>query len=270
MILAMNGPNANALFLKKISPIAKKPWLFLYSKFLSSGCIGYYIKENEWQTRIFLHNYFALLNDGLFPAHWEIVFFSRDGKKQTKLNGVFSGSETAIIDLKDVSGLDNYGVTWVKINMNSKTVASSEAYSSVFFSEYYVPNTKKSVIAHSLSGTFKASHHNFSHTGTSFITPKGFTSHLYIANSCNFHAWGHSACGDCSITFINHRGQKLGAFVKNIPAHGCQRLDLQAMVSGLMEHFEDKPYVMEVSGKNLLAIPFLFQTNGTVVLAEHL
>lgn len=266
----MNGHNANVLFLEKIFPIAKKPWLFLYDKILSSGCIGYYIKENGWQTRLFLHNYFALLNDGLFPVKWDVVFFSKSGKVQKKLSGTFSGPETVIIDLKDIDGLDNYGVTWVKLSMNSKKLLPSEAYSSVFFSEYYVPDTKTSVIAHSLSGTFKASHHTFSHTGTSFITPSGFKPYLYIANSCNFHAFRHAPCGDCLITFVNHRGQKITTSVHNMAQHSCHKLDLFTLIPNLMAHFENKPYVVEVSGKNLLAIPFLFQTNGTVVLAEHL
>lgn len=266
----MIGSNANALFLKKISPIAQKPWLYLFNKTLSSGCIGYYIKDNIWQTRIFLHNYFALLNNDSFPARWDVAFFSKDGKFIKKLRGFFSGPETTILGLNEIDGLDTYGITWVKISMNSKTYVPSDAYSSVFFSEYYTPGTKMSVLAHSLSGTLKASHNVYSHTGTGFTTPVGFHPYIFIGNACNFQSWGHGDCGDCKITIINHRGQKIVTTVSNIPQHGCRKIDLYSNLPNLEAHFENQPYVIEVTGNNLLAIPFLFQTNGKVVLAEHL
>lgn len=235
------------------------------------GSIGYYLNNDDgWQTRVYVYNHFALLNDAPFRAVWEAVFYNRQGARVAVRSGVFDGPETVILETSNIPELDRYGVISVHIKDCESGVMLHELYSSVFFTELYLPGTNKSIMAHCLSGSLKASHCTMDHMSTSWVTPSGFRPYLYIANSCRFQSFGHSLCGKASITFLNFSGKKKTVTLPPLPQGGCQKIDLFEQFPAIRDHIGVTPYAMHVVGKNILHKPFLLQTNGTLVLGEHL
>lgn len=235
------------------------------------GSIGYYLHtEDGWRTRVYIYNHFALLNDAPFQAAWEARFFTRAGDVAARRTGTFVNPETVILETADIPGLDQYGIISVHIKDAKTDRMLHELYSSVFFTEFFVPGTKKSIMAHCLSGSPKASHCGMDHMSTSWTTPAGFRPTLYLGNSCRFQSFFHPACGHAAVTFINHRGEKKTIQLKPLPQLGCQKVDLFGQFPEIEPHVGSGPYSMHVLGKNILHKPFMTQTNGTVVLGEHL
>ncbi len=269
----MQGENTSQLMKDKMKPTK---WFPIVKKTLqrshSAGCIGYYLNnDNGWRTRIFIHNYFALLNDGPFEALWEVSWYKQDGTLANKKSGEFNGTQTAIIEMCQIDGLDKYGITQVHVTPKNHKYTNKQPYSSLFFSEYYIPETNQSVMAHSLSGAIKASHCMFNHIGTGFITPVGFRPYIFVGNSCGFAGFKHTICGGGFFTFINNKKEKKVVEISQLKSRGCKKIDLFEVEPTLKDHLGHDPYTVELEGKNILAIPFLFQTNKhNHALAEHL
>lgn len=271
VFLMTPGPNASPFFLGKLVPRAKEPLLSVCRNLLSMGSIGYYLNnDDQWQTRVYIYNHFALLNDAPFSTRWEAIFYNRRGQEVAKRSGVFERPETVILETANIPELDRFGVISVHIKDNDGRVMLHELYSSVFFTEFYVPGTKKTIIAHCLSGAPKASHCGMDHVSTSWVTPAGFRPYLYIANSCRFQGLFHRACGRAAITFLNYAGKKKTIQLEPLPQLGCHKIDLFSQFPGLADHLGTDPYAMRLVGKNILHKPFMIQTNGTIVLGEHL
>ncbi len=267
----MSGNNPSAIFKKKLIPRSKNRFLSFFSKILSSGSIHYYLNnETGWNTRLFIHNYFALLNDGPFSATWEVELFSREGNLLKTLTGTFSGSATEVIDLASVEGLDNYGIVGVHIRDTDGQEFLSETYGTIFFVEYYKPGTDQTAFAHGLSGFLRPTHYTYQHSSTSWVTPETYRPYLFIANACRFQSWLHPKCGNALVTFINCENKKKSIFIPNMAPLSCHKIDLLEQRPDLIEHLRGKAYVIDISGNNVLAKPLIFQTSGDLALVEHL
>lgn len=265
----MFGQMSHSQFVSKIVQ-SKWPLLNQYNVVLSSGAVHYYLhNEAGWYTRVFLHNYFNLLADAPFPAIWKIFLFDRLGKKLRSISGSFGEAETAMIDLRQFTDLDQSGIIEAHVIAQAPGLRFSHPYRTVFFVEHYLPDTTKSIIAHSL-GLFEPTHFSYHRVSTGWITPINFRPYLFIGSSCNHHSFGHSLCSVGTVSFINYKNKRHNL---SIPAGGprsCRKLDLYKLDPYLLEHLEGKPYYIEIDGKNILSKPFLFQTDGVRAMAEHL
>ncbi len=268
----MAGTNANAFFLQKLVERKKHRATALVSHaLLSMGSIGYYMNgELGWKTRLFIYNHFALLNDDNFGVFWEALFYSKDGRLLARKEGKFTGPETKMIEVADIGELDTYGIVVVHIKDADQKYMLHDLYSSVFYTQYYLPGTTQTVMAHCLSGAPKASHYTVNHMSTSWVTPAGFRPYLFLANSCRFQKILHRPCGRADITFINHEGKKKTITLPPFKGLVCLKIDLFEKYPELREHLGVKPYAMKVVGKNILHKPFLLQTDGKVAIGEHL
>lgn len=267
----MWGKQTSQAFVKQLAERGTKPFLWMFKDWLSTGTISYYMHHDEgWCTRTYLHNYYALLAQEPFPAEWETRFYARDGRLVHRGTGSFNGPETVVIDSANLKNLDTYGVIYTHVRVKSSKYFFPEQYNSIFFNEYYVPGTERSIFAHNLGGSLKATHYSYHRLGTSAVTPPGFRPYLFLANACAFHPWGHPDCGRATVTVINHAEIKKTIVVPSLPRLSCHKLDLFALCPELPEHMNNQSYILEVEGKNILAKPFLFQTNGKQCLAEHL
>src|SRR5690242_13423811 len=91
------------LFQKNITDL-KLSWITgLANRFLSTGGISYYLRDEGVQTRAHLFNYFALLNAAPFRAAWRIRVYNADGKRYEEKSGTFKGMETVSIELDGLS-----------------------------------------------------------------------------------------------------------------------------------------------------------------------
>ncbi|MEK7623236.1 MAG: hypothetical protein AAB408_01015 [Patescibacteria group bacterium] len=273
----MLGSKKSGLFAQKLIPRTERPLMTLANDLLSIGSVSYYFAgsiggaSDRWQTKIFLHNYFPLLADALFPAEWEVRLYGAEGQLLWCQSGEMTGAPaTVVLDTATIPGLDTYGVVFVHIKGHPKEMVFKEQYASVFFTEYYVPGTQKKILAHSLGGSLKATHYAYHATSTSWVTPPGFRPYLFLANGCDFQDWCHPRCAQARVTFINDKKQKAVITVPPFGKRACQQIDLFAREPKLQAHLGDRPYQIEVDGDNILPKPYLFETNGTHVFAEHL
>ncbi len=268
----MAGTNANQFFLQKLVERKKHKVKALFSHtLLSMGSIGYYMNgELGWKTRLFIYNHFALLNDSNFGVLWEALFYTKEGVLVARREGRFIGPETVVIEVSDIPELDTYGIVVVHIKDADENYMLHDLYSSVFYTQYYLPGTTQTVMAHCLSGAPKASHYTVNHMSTSWITPSGFKPYLFLANSCRFQKLFHGPCARADITFINYQGKKKTITLAPFKGLMCLKIDLFAQYPELREHLGTRPYAMKVVGKNILHKPFLLQTDGKAVMGEHL
>ena len=267
----MSGINCSPIFKSKLVSRSKNWFLSFFSQLLSVGSIHYYLKnESGWQTRLFIHNYFSLLNDGPFAATWEVELFSQDGKLLKTLTGAFSGPATEVIDLAQIDGLDNYGIVGVRVIDADQKMFLPSTYGTIFFVEYYKPDTLQTIFAHGLGGFLRPTHYNYQHSSTSWVTPDSYRPYLIIANACRFQPWLHPKCGEAVVTFTNCNKKKKSITIPNMSPLSCHKIDLLEYFPDLADYLHGKAYVIEVNGKNILAKPLIFQTSGNLALVEHL
>ncbi len=268
----MLGPESSVLFRQHLISRFPHPFRWLFQDMLSIGSISYYMNSDDgWMTRLFVHNYFALLGDGPCPADWEVIFYDRDGRKVTSKKGKFVGNaETVVLELKDIPGLDIYGIAHLHIRPRVSGFICKAQYGTTFYSEYYVPGTKKSVIAHSLNGSPKATHAPYGLISTSWIVPPQFVPYLFIAGGCNFHSFHHSPCARGTIYVTNDSGEKKSFALEPFGPRECKKINLFSVYPEFKDHIKDRPFMIEIDGANLMPRPFLFLTDGNRVLAEHL
>ncbi len=266
----MSAVDKNPVFLNSLQSKLKNPLLTACKKLLSKGCINYYINDYGFKTRVFLHNYFPLFNDGPFRVEWEMKFYKANGDLAATKEGTFSKSETAVIEVSDIEGLDTHGIIHTQIRDKDGKEIISTQYGSIFFPEYYIPGTQKRLMGHCLGSSPKAAHFDFDHMSTSIMTPKNFYPKLILGSSCRFQKYGHKGCSPVSLTFINHERKKHTITLDPLNGLECRKLDLFTDLPGVEAHVEDKPYAIHIVGKNILHRPIMIQTNDIYVLGEHL
>jgi hypothetical protein len=227
--------------------------------------------DDGWMTRLFIHNYFPLLGDTVCPAEWSVTFYNRRGDCVARRTGEFSGaSETAVIEVGDIPNVDVFGIAYVHIRPRLSSEIFRAQYGTTFFSEYYVPGTNKSVIAHSLNGSPKAIHSPYYLISTSWKTPENFVPYLFIAGGCNFQKFHHPPCAKAKITFTNEKGEKKIVSLTPFGPRECKKIDLFSLDPAIKSHVGSGAYMIEIDGQNIMPRLFLFETDGNQVFAEHL
>lgn len=266
----MFGPNAHGLFKTKFIPAKKRPFLSRFRDPLTLGNSSYYINDETFHTRVYLYNYFQFLLDTEFSAKWRIRLYGRDGRFIAQLHGDFSGGDTAVVDLTDVPGLDIYGVVRAYIIPTSREAFIPDVHITMFCNEYYKPDSPTAIMAHNLHIPI-ATHGTGLHQRVSpgLVIPEGFEAYLFIAGGCNFHPFGHPACTNAFLTFVDEKGAARHVVVPPMKPLACQRLDLFAMDPGLRAHIGTQPFTLKITGQGFLAKPFFLFTNGTIALGEH-
>ncbi len=238
---------------------------------LALGNISYYINDDVFFTRVYVHNYFKFLCDADVPARYVIRCYNRKGVQVAQIKGDLTDVETEVIELKDIKGLDTFGVFRVSIIPTSPDMFIPHAHATIFFNEYYRPGSPNSIIAHSLHvPTSRHSDAVYTRTSPGLVVPEGFRPYVLIAGGCGFHPFMHPACASAEISFTNEKGEKRTVPVPAMKPLECRRLDLFAMDPELRSHIGTRPFVLSVVGKDFLSKPFIFISNGTTTSGEHL
>jgi len=266
----MFGPNALPFFIKEFVPARTRPFLSRNRDKLALGNISYYLQDDIFHTRVYLYNYFRFLCDTDVPVRYKVELYTRAGTlaatRAEKMRG-----DAEILELSEVRGLDAFGVIRVRIIPDSPEVFIPHAHSTIFYNEYYRPGSPVAVMAHSLH--IPAARHSnapFVRMSPALLVPADSRPFLLIASGCSFNQWGHPACSTAYLTFINEQGRGRKIVVPPMKPLQTQRLDLFAMDGGLREHIGTRPFILKVTGKEFLAKPFIFITNGTSFMGEHL
>lgn len=266
----MFGPNALPFFIKEFVPARTARFRSSNRDHLALGNISYYVHDEVFLTRVYLYNYFRFLCDADIPARYKIELYTRKGKLAATLAGKFKG-DTEVIELSQIPGLDAFGILRVRIIPDSPEVFIPHAHSTIFYNEYYRLGSSTAVMAHSLH--IPAARHSkdpYVRTSPALLIPEGFRPYLLIASGCSFNQWGHPACSTASLNFINEKKEERKILVSPMKPLESQRLDLFAMDGGLQKHIGARPFILQVTGKEYLAKPFIFITNGVSYMGEHL
>lgn len=268
----MFGPNAHPLFVKEFAPARKKPLLSFLRNDLALGNISYYINDDVFVTRVYVHNYFRFLCDADVPARYVIKCYNRAGKQVAVQRGELGSTlETKIVELKDIKGLDTFGVFRVYLIPASPDMFIPHAHATIFFNEYYRPGSPNSIIAHSLHvPTARHSDAVYTRTSPGLVIPDGFRPYVLIAGGCSFPHFLHPACASATVSLTNEKGEERSVEVTPMKPFECQRLDLFSIDPVLREHVGTRPFILSISGKDFLSKPFIFISNGTMTSGEHL
>jgi hypothetical protein len=257
----MFGPNALPFFIKEFVPVRTRPFLARNRNRLALGNISYYIQDDIFVTRVYIYNYFSFLCDADIPARYKVELYTRDGKLTARLAGkIRNGAE--ILELSSIKGLDSFGIMRVYVIPDSPKVFIPHAHSTIFYNEYYCHGSPMAVMAHSLH--IPAARHSnapFVRTSPALLIPADSRPFLLIASGCSFNQWGHPACSTAYLTFINEKGEARKIVVPPMKPLQSQRM---------REHVGTRPFILKVTGKEYLAKPFIFITNGTSFMGEHL
>lgn len=263
------GPNAHPMIKGAFVPSRTHRLLSLFRRDATLGNISYYVNDDVFLTRVYLYNYFKFLGDGNIPATYVVRCYDRSGKEVAMLTGALP--DAAVIELTDVKGLDSFGVFRVHIIPALKNMLIPTAHASLFFNEYYHPCSSNAVIAHSLHvPTPRHSNVTYHRTSPGVMIPEGYRPFVLIAGGCSFPTTLHPYCGSATISITNEEGRERTISAPSLKPLSCERLDLFALDPELREHIGPRPFILRISGKDFLSKPFIFITNGTTTVGEHL
>lgn len=257
----------NPYFQSKLRPRRGFPKGFL-DKAASVGGSSYYLNGEGIFTRIYVHNYFHLLSGGPFEASWIVDLYSPSGKRTKRFTGQFKGPETVVIDLRNEKNIPEFGVIHTRIITDEKTEVIGEPYTTTFFNEYYRLVPDKGIFAHSL-GAPAAAHYPYERVSLGWMNTEGFRPHLLIASGCQYNRIGHSACADCTVTFVNSKKENREIKIGPLKTMACLNVDLFAYDPGMEAHLGREPYYIKFKGKNVLSKPYYYLSDGQRLLGEH-
>lgn len=267
----MFGPNAHPLFVKEFVQTRTRSLLSRFRGDLALGNISYYINDDVFFTRVYVHNYFKFLCDADVSARYVIKCYDRSGVLVAEVKGNLTNTETEVLELKEIKGLDTFGVFRVYLIPTAPDMFIPHAHATIFFNEYYHPGSPNSIIAHSLHvPTPRHSDAIYTRTSPGLVVPEGFRPYVLIAGGCSFHPFMHPACASAEASFTNEKGKERKIPIPSMKPLQCQRLDFFAMDPGLQKHIGTRPFVLSIAGKDFLSKPFIFISNGTTTSGEHL
>lgn len=267
------GKNAHTVFLRYLQ---KKTFFdrFVPRNFpRPMGGIVYFLNDDVFETKIYFQNYFALLADSQYArARWSADVYSSSGKKVVHKEGIFVGAQGAVIEIRTLGDVGEYGVVHVSIEFDDTVYKINKPPLSIFYVEYARRglNEIRKIISHSL-GTPVAGVYSYERSFTGIIPYPKQRPYLLIANGSLLKADPSvsAASGILEVTNINQ--QTVSIVLPNISESlGSRKIDLLEVCPNLLVHVGDKPFSLKIKGKNILSKPFLFMLGEHVFLGDHL
>jgi hypothetical protein len=250
-------------FLQKLTP----------KNFLKSvECILYFLNNEEFETRVYLHNYLPLLGDSPdVRAKWYLNIYSPEGKKVAQKEGIFVGPQGAVIEVAKLGNVGTHGVVSVRIQLEDDTHQIDKPLRSIFFVEFTEKGVEhpRKVISHSLNSPV-AGIYGYNRSFTGLILRPDCKLYLLIANGSYLRVGGMSQAAGV-ISFTNADREVLEVPLPVITeSMGCRKLDLLEMSPDLRRHVGGKPFNLKIKGKNILSKPFLIMRGEQVFQGDHL
>lgn len=247
---------------------------FVTGNMLSRPATSYYLNDSNFETRIFLHNYFALLGDTVeAKAKWIVEIFSHNGERAVLMEGEFKGNQGAMIVVSDLPGVSEFGVIAVKLIFEDADMVIAKPYHAIYYIEYArrnVPRPQK-IIYHSLgspaAGIFDYARDNY--TPGSFL-PTDSKPYFLYANGTLLNLKGGRSHAKATLKIINWKGKILEIALPEI-AHSLEtkKVDILALCPDLHQHLEGKPFNLKIKGRNVLSKSFWYVLGEKVFLGEH-
>jgi hypothetical protein len=258
-------------------PLFKAKWMSLgnhqlarlANRLLSVGASCYYFNENDMKTRLYLFNYYALLNGGPFGARWELSVYSTDGKRVRKQQGELPRNQSAPItfELEPLTrDLGPFGLCMVHLCPNEGSQVMRNSFATQFFVEYYTPQSE--ALLHSLGYTVSKMH-----KVTDYITSSIRAENealLLLSNSCyrTFHYPKALSRQGIRVELRNSKGEIRHQEIEPIQSLACRKVDLRKLWPDLDVFLAGQPALIRVCGPNILYSPLIIQRkqNGAIAL----
>ena len=265
------GNNAHFVFKQHIRKKKMSDALTPGSFFAPVGGISYFVCGGEYETKIYIQNYFSLLTDSKdAKAKWTLDIYGTSGEKIETKEGRLTGSAGAVITLSDEKKYGKFGTLWTKIAFDDAEYTASKPFGTIFFAEFSKKTAAQSykIIMHSL-GFPTASIYDYDRTTTGLMMPADSSPHLIYANGSLLTGRGTSAGG--TIDFINAKHQHLEVKIPEIALSlGSNKLDLFSISSALRAHIGGEPFSMQMKGHNILGKPLLIMEGKDTFKGDHL
>jgi hypothetical protein len=246
------------LFLTKFRSLGT-PWLAkLANTFLSAGGMCYVINDGGIKTRIYLHNYFALLNGGPFRVAWKLELYSSEGKLLLTRKGEMMHAETLPIEMDALSqDIGPVGICMVHIDPLESSFILRNSYMTHFFIEYYT--SKAESLMHSCGHLIPKVHKVTDYIASSIR--RDSEAILLVSNSCyrRFHYPKKLLEKGVTISFKNHRGELLHHDLDPIMPLASRKVDLRRIWPQLDDFLDNQPALIQVCGPNVFYSPLVIQ-----------
>lgn len=245
----------------------------LPNNFYALPATAYYLNDDEFETKVFIHNYFSLLTDfEQARAKWLMDVYSKDGVPVTHTEGLFTGPKSVVVDIPSARATE-FGVVSVKIELLDDTLVIDQPYNAVYYTEL----TRKSsaapqkVIYHSL-GTPVGSTYDYrreNYTSGSVLS-KDLNPYFLYSNGSLVRLGDESSYASGVLHIVNSKGEVLDLALPEISEPmASRRLDVRKECPAFALHVGDAPFHFRISGKNILSKSFWYLTGPSAFLGEH-
>jgi len=255
------------LFLTKLKDIKVPLLARLANQFLSVGGSCYYMNEDTIKTRLYIYNYFALLNGGPFHTVWWLTVYSQDGKRKLEKKGNFAESQTITVEIEPFAEtLGALGLCMLHLYPAESAYTIRNSYMTHFFVEYYTP--KAAAVIHSLGHVVPKFHKANDYITSSIREDEEAL--LLVSNSCyrSFRYPKQLFERGVRIELRNTQGQTRHVDLDPILPLACRKINLRKIWPDLNSFVMGKPIVLRVCGPNVLYSPLVIQigSNGSIAL----
>jgi hypothetical protein len=229
------------------------------NRFLSVGGVCYYLNDSRIKTRVYIYNYFSLLNGGPFPVEWTLRVYSTDGTKWTEKKGELAESQTIAIDLDTMArDLSTFGLCVMHLYPARQTQSMKNSFTTHFFVEYSTSNAE--ALLHSL-GHLVPKLHKAEDYITSSIREDGDPV-LLVGNCCYRSLHYPKAIREqrIHIEILNFKRETRRFRIAPIPPLGCQQIHLRETWPDIDTWLGGKPALIRLCGPNILYSPLIMQS----------
>lgn len=251
---------------------------FFFDKFVppnflkAVGCISYFLNDDAFETRVYLQNYIPLMSgDPEAGVKWCVDFYSSKGKRVAHKEGAFKGPQGAVIDVGKLGDVGEFGVVRTYIWLDDKTHKMDKPLRSIFFTEFSEKGKRepRKIISHSL-GSPTAGIYDYDRSFTGIILQSKVKPYLLIANGTLLKSLASSrATGVLTIT--NSDRQDIRMVLPDIrESLGSRKIDLLDGFPNLRSHVGNKPFSINIKGRNILSKPFMILVGDHTFLGDHL